>query len=122
VTERKSDQEPELPPSEAEVGASVESIFHALDDGTRRAMVETLTERPCSVTHLANSLGISLTAVGQHLDVLERAGLVRTEKTGRVRLCSLESAGFAVLEAWARDRRRTWEKQLDRLSKVLDEE
>jgi DNA-binding transcriptional ArsR family regulator len=113
---------PEIPASAAEVGASVENIFHALDDGTRRAMVETLTEKPYSVTHLANSLGITLTAVGQHLDVLEKAGLVRTEKTGRVRVCSLESAGFAVLEKWARDRRTTWEKRLDRLNKMLDEE
>lgn len=118
----KTGKGPELPASGAEIGASVENIFHALDDGTRRAMVETLTERPYSVTHLADSLGITLTAVGQHLDVLEGAGLVRTEKTGRVRVCSLESQGFAVLEAWARDRRRTWEKQLDRLNKLLDEE
>jgi DNA-binding transcriptional ArsR family regulator len=110
------------PPRVLEVVASVENIFHALDDGTRRALVETLTEKPYSVTHLANTLGITLTAVGQHLDVLEKAGLVRTEKTGRVRVCSLESAGFAVLEAWARDRRKTWEKRLDRLSKMLEEE
>jgi DNA-binding transcriptional ArsR family regulator len=109
------------PPSVAEVGATVENIFHALDDGTRRALVETLTEKPCSVTRLANTLGITLTAVGQHLDVLEKAGLVHTEKTGRVRVCSLESVGFAVLEAWARNRRTTWERRLDRLSKMLDE-
>ena len=113
---------PELPPPVAEVGASVENIFHALDDGTRRALVETLTEKPYSVTHLANTLGITLTAVGQHLEVLEKAGLVRTEKTGRVRVCSLETAGFEELEAWARERRKTWEKRLDRLSKMLDEE
>jgi DNA-binding transcriptional ArsR family regulator len=106
----------------AGIGASVENIFHALDDGTRRAMLEKLTERPYSVTYLANSLEITVTAIGQHLDVLEKAGLVRTEKTGRVRVCSLESVGFAVLEAWARERRTTWERRLDRLSKVLEEE
>jgi len=116
------DKKPDFPASTPEIRAVVEDIFHALDDGTRRAMVETLTAKPCSVTHLANSLGITLTAVGQHLDVLEGAGLVRTEKTGRVRVCRLESAGFAVLEQWARGRRTTWEKRLDRLSKLLDKE
>jgi DNA-binding transcriptional ArsR family regulator len=119
----KPGKDTEVPSSVWAAGnVDVEKVFHALDDGTRREMVETLTDKPHSVTQLANSLGITLTAVGQHLEVLEEAGLVRTEKTGRVRVCRLESAGFAALEEWARDRRTAWEKRLDRLSRVLDEE
>jgi DNA-binding transcriptional ArsR family regulator len=102
--------------------AGIEQIFHALDDGTRREMVEVLTRQPYSVTYLADSLGISLTAVGQHLQILEECGLVLTEKSGRVRVCRLESAGFAELEQWARNRRTEWEKRLDRLSRLLEEE
>ena len=60
-------------------------IFHALGDPTRRAIVEKLSERPHSVSSLAGPLNITLTAVGQHLQLLEESGSVRTEKTGRVR-------------------------------------
>lgn len=76
-------------------------IFHALGDPMRRAIVERLRARPHSVSALAEPLGITLTAVGQHLKVLEEVGLVHTEKLGRVRTVRLESAGFVLLEAWA---------------------
>ena len=101
---------------------SVEKVLHALGDPTRRAMVEILSRRPHSVSYLAGPLGISLTAVGQHLQILEDCGLVRTEKTGRVRVCSLETRGLTVLEQWARDRRSVWEQRLDALGDVLDRE
>ena len=94
-------------------------MFHALGDPTRRAMLERLSDGPLSVSKLAEPLDISLTAVGQHLQVLEEVGLVRTEKVGRVRTCSLEPGGFAVLERWIKDRRSTWEQRLDRLGDLL---
>ena len=97
-------------------------VFHALGDPTRRAIVEALTGGPQSVSRLAEPLGVTLTAVAQHLQILEEAGLVRTEKLGRVRTCRLETAGLAVLEQWIRDRRSPWEQRLDRLGELLSEE
>jgi DNA-binding transcriptional ArsR family regulator len=66
-------------------------------------------------------LKITLTAVVQHLQVLEESGLVHTEKVGRVRICRIETAGFYVLEQWIRDRRSLWERRLDRLGDFLRE-
>jgi DNA-binding transcriptional ArsR family regulator len=99
----------------------VDRVFHALGDPTRRAIVEKLSEGPISVSRLATPLGITLTAVSQHLQVLEESGLAHTEKIGRVRTCRLETAGFSVLEQWIRDRRSTWERRLDRLGDLLGE-
>lgn len=96
-------------------------IFHALGDSTRRTIVEMLSDGPSSVSRLAVPLGITLTAVVQHLQILEQSELVRTEKIGRVRTCRLESAGFSALEKWVRDRRSTWERRLDRLGDLLAE-
>jgi DNA-binding transcriptional ArsR family regulator len=70
---------------------------------------------------LAPPLGITLTAVVQHLRVLEDSELVRTEKVGRVRTCRIETAGFSALEQWIRHHRSLWERRLDRLGDLLDE-
>jgi len=94
-------------------------LFHALGDPTRRAILDKLSERPHSVSSLAEPLGITLTAVAQHLQLLEECGLVQTEKVGRVRTCRIESAGFSALEKWIRDHRTTWERKLDRLGDFL---
>ena len=99
-----------------------EKVLAALGDPTRRAIVEKLSERPHSVSKLAGPLGITLTGVAQHLQVLEECGLARTEKVGRVRTCSLDTAGLAVLEQWIRERRSAWESGLDRLGQLLDED
>lgn len=101
--------------------AKVEGVFHALGDPTRRAIVEKLSEGPISVSRLAEPLNITLAAVVQHLQILEECALVRTEKTGRVRTCGIDPAGFAVLEKWVRDRRTIWERRLDRLGDLLAE-
>jgi DNA-binding transcriptional ArsR family regulator len=97
----------------------IDRLFHALGDPTRRAILAGLVERPASVSRLAEPLGITLTAVMQHLEILEKARLVRTEKLGRVRVCRLETAGFRALEQWVRDHRTAWEKKLDRLGEML---
>jgi len=99
----------------------VSLVFHALGDPTRRAIVERVSETPMSVSGLAAPLGITLTAVVQHIQVLEDSGLVKTEKTGRVRTCSLAPGGFSVLEQWIRDRRSIWERRLDQLGELLEE-
>ena len=100
----------------------VDRVLRALADSSRLAIVERLTAGPLSVSGLAAPLDITLTAVAQHLQVLEESGLVRTEKIGRVRTCRLEPTGFAVLEQWIRDRRSTWERRLDQLGDLLAEE
>jgi DNA-binding transcriptional ArsR family regulator len=100
---------------------SVDRAFHALGDPTRRAIVERLSVGPVSVSGLAAPLDITLTAVAQHLQVLEESGLAHTEKVGRVRTCRIETAGLAVLEKWIRDRRSLQERQLDRLGDLLAE-
>lgn len=97
-------------------------VFHALGDPTRRAIVEKLSEGPISVSRLAGPLAITLTAVVQHLRLLEESGLVRTEKAGRVRTCRLEMAGLSLAEQWIEDRRSMWERRLDRLGDLLAEE
>ena len=96
-------------------------MLHALADPTRRAIVEKLSEGPLSVSQLAVPFDITLTAVVQHLQVLEESGLVHTEKIGRVRTCRIETAGFSVLEKWIGDRRSLWERRLDRLGDLLAE-
>ena len=100
----------------------INRIFHALGDPTRRAIVDRLSEAPSSVSRLAAPLDITVTAVAQHLAVLEKSGLVRTQKSGRVRTCSIESAGFDALAQWVADHRTQWERRLDRLGEILDEE
>jgi DNA-binding transcriptional ArsR family regulator len=100
----------------------IDRLFHALGDPTRRAILDMLVEKPASVSALAEPLGITLTAVAQHLQVLEEARLVRTEKLGRVRTCRIEAAGFQALEQWVRDHRTAWERKLDRLGAILAEE
>ncbi len=102
--------------------SEIDRLFHALGDPTRRSIVDALVERPASVSKLASPLGITLTAVIQHLDILEETGLVHTEKLGRVRVCRLEPGGFGALEQWIREHRTAWEKQLDRLEELLAEE
>ncbi len=96
-------------------------IFHALGDPTRRKLVEKIGEGPVSVSKLAEPLAISLAAVVQHMQLLEEAGLVRTEKLGRVRTCRLDPAGLDAIEDWVRNRRSPLEVSLNRLADLLSE-
>jgi DNA-binding transcriptional ArsR family regulator len=94
-------------------------LFHALGDPTRRAILDRLTQGPVSVSQLAEPLGITLTAVAQHLQILEEVRLAHTQKLGRVRTCRIEPDGFRALEQWIRDHRTAWERKLDRLGSLL---
>jgi DNA-binding transcriptional ArsR family regulator len=98
---------------------SIDRIFHALGDATRRAMVVRLSQGPMSVSRLAEPFEMTLAAVVQHLQVLEECGLVQTEKVGRVRSCRIEPAGLDAMEQWIRDRRSIWERRLDRLGGLV---
>ena len=102
--------------------ASLDRMFQALADPTRRVMVERLSRGPASVSALAKPLTISLPAVLQHLQVLEASGVVRSEKVGRVRTCRIEPAALRTVERWAVGRRASWERRLDRLGDYLAEQ
>ena len=97
-------------------------MFQALADPGRRLMVERLSKGPASVSQLAEPLDMSLSAVVQHLQVLEASGLVRTEKVGRVRTCTIEPNALGQAEKWISDRRTQWERRLDRLGEYLTEQ
>nr|WP_296067719.1 metalloregulator ArsR/SmtB family transcription factor [uncultured Actinoplanes sp.] len=97
-------------------------MFAALADGSRRTMVDRLSRGPATVKELAAPLTMSLPAVLQHLRVLEDSGLVRSEKSGRVRTCRLEPAVLQQAEKWIADRRAGWERRLDRLETYLNSE
>ena len=94
-------------------------LFQALADPGRRSMIDRLSRGPASVSELAAPLEMSLSAVVQHLAVLEQSGVVRTEKIGRVRTCSLEPAALTLVERWVNDRRTGWERRFDRLGEFL---
>ena len=97
----------------------LDRLFHALADPARRAMVERLSRGPAPVSELARPLPMSLPAAMQHVGVLEAAGLVRTEKVGRVRTCSIDPGALSNAERWINARRLEWEQRLDRLGEYL---
>lgn len=102
--------------------APLDLMFHALADPTRRAVVERLSRGPASVSELAAPFDMSLSAIVQHLRVLEASGLVRSEKVGRVRTCRIEPSALRTAEQWITERRTSWERRLDRLGDYLAEE
>lgn len=99
---------------------NLDLAFQALSDPTRRALVERLARGPASVSELAGPFDMSMSAVVQHLKVLETAGLVKSEKVGRVRTCRVEPEVMSAAERWLNDRRRSAERSLDRLDAFLD--
>jgi DNA-binding transcriptional ArsR family regulator len=96
--------------------------FQALSDPARRIMMERLSRGPASVSELARPLAMTLSAVVQHLQVLQASGLVRSEKAGRVRTCRIEPKTLCIAEDWIAGRRGNWERRLDRLGEYLAEQ
>ncbi|BCH21784.1 ArsR/SmtB family transcription factor [Mesorhizobium sp. L-8-3] len=101
--------------------AQIDRMFQALADPARRIMVERLSLGPASVSQLAEPLDMSLSAVMQHLQILETSGLVHSEKVGRVRTCRIEPLALGTVERWVSDRRAIWERRFDRLGQFLAE-
>jgi DNA-binding transcriptional ArsR family regulator len=102
--------------------AQLDLMFQALADPARRAMVEQLSRGPASVSQLAEPFDMSLSAVMQHLQMLEASGLVRSQKAGRVRTCRIETNALGMAEQWISERRATWESRFDRLGDFLAEQ
>lgn len=100
---------------------SLDLVFHALSDPSRRRMIERLAKAPASVSDLAAPLDMTLAAVVQHVHVLEESGIVRTEKVGRTRMCTFAPKALSGAEKWFRDRRALWERRFDLLEEVLKE-
>jgi len=103
----------------------LDRVFHALADPARRAIIERLARGPAPVSELARPLPMSLPSAMQHLGVLQAAGLVRSEKVGRVRTCAINPNALSRVEQWINARRMEWERRLDRLGdylKTLDKE
>jgi len=99
--------------------APLDRAFQALADPARRVMVERLARGPASVSELARPLDMTLSAVVQHLAVLEASGLVRSQKLGRVRTCHIEPRVLQGAERWIVERRASWERRLDLLGEFL---
>jgi DNA-binding transcriptional ArsR family regulator len=101
---------------------TLNAVFHALADPTRRAIVERLIESDAPVSELAKPLAMSLAAVVQHVQILEHSGIIVTHKTGRVRTCRIEPSALRAAETWIAQRRSLWERRLDRLGDILAEQ
>jgi len=101
---------------------SLDRVFHALADPTRRAIVERLVIGEAPVSELARPLAMSLAAVVQHVQILEQSGVIVTSKSGRVRTCRIEPETLRNAETWIARRRGLWEHRLDRLGEILAEQ
>lgn len=101
--------------------SSLDSSFAALSDATRRGVLELLVRDPASVTELADRFDMTLTGMKKHIGVLERAGLVETEKVGRVRTCRLAAAPLGAEAAWIADMRRLWSARFEALDQCVQE-
>ena len=99
----------------------LDASFGALSDATRRGVLERLGRGDASITDLAGAFRMTLTGMRKHVGVLEQAGLVATEKVGRVRTCRLGPRRLQEETAWIEDYRRLWESRFDELDKVVEE-
>ncbi|MGK5671947.1 ArsR/SmtB family transcription factor [Micromonospora sp. URMC 106] len=102
-----------------EVGAELDDVFHALSDPTRRRVVERLSQGPATTSELAGPFDMALPSFTQHLRVLERAGLVTSEKQGRVRTYRLAPEPLDRVDTWLAERRALWTRRLDQLDALL---
>ncbi len=101
--------------------AHLDDSFAALSDATRRGVLEQLGRADASITELAEKFHMTLTGMKKHVGVLEQAGLVTTEKVGRVRTCKLGLRGLGEEAAWIERHRRLWDARFDALDKVVEE-
>ena len=98
----------------------LDASFSALSDATRRGVLEQLGGGDASITELADRFHMTLTGMKKHVGVLEQAGLVTTQKIGRVRTCKLGLRGLEQEAAWIEGRRQIWNARLDALDQVVE--
>ena len=103
------------------LAAHLDTAFAALSDATRRGVLEQLGRADASITELALKFDMTLTGMKKHVGVLERAGLVATEKVGRVRTCKLGPSRLESETAWIEGYRQLWASRFDELDKVIEE-
>ena len=99
--------------------ARLDASFAALSDATRRGVLEQLGHADASITELADRFEMTLTGMKKHVGVLERAGLVTTQKVGRIRTCRLGRRGLDETAAWIESRRQVWNARFDALDDVV---
>jgi DNA-binding transcriptional ArsR family regulator len=102
-------------------GAVLDASFAALSDATRRGVLEQLGRADASITGLAEKFHMTLTGMKKHVCVLEQAGLVTTEKVGRVRTCKLGQRGLEDEAAWIERYRQLWAERFDELDNLIEE-
>src|SRR5690554_2760161 len=98
----------------------LDASFAALSDATRRGVLERLGQADASISELAERFRMTLTGMKKHVGVLEQAGLVTTEKVGRVRMCRLGSRRLEEEAAWIEQYRQLWESRFDALEKIVE--
>jgi DNA-binding transcriptional ArsR family regulator len=101
---------------------SLDIAFHALSDPTRRAVISRLVNGPASVKELAEPFNIGLPAFLKHLRVLESGGLIKTEKSGRVRRCQVQTKRLSEAENWLSEQRAFWQASADRLAAYVEDQ
>lgn len=101
--------------------ARLDASFAALSDPTRRGVLEHLGRGEASITDLAERFQMTLTGMKKHVSLLEEAGLVATEKVGRVRLCRLRDGGLEAEAAWIERYRQRWALRFDALDEIVDQ-
>ena len=99
----------------------LDAAFAAISDPTRRGVLEQLVREDASITYLAEKFHMTLTGMKKHVGVLEQAGLVTTEKVGRVRTCRLGLHALDKEVEWIERYRRLWAERFDELDKILEE-
>jgi DNA-binding transcriptional ArsR family regulator len=102
-------------------GARLDASFAALSDATRRGVLERLGRADASITELADKFHMTLTGMKKHVGVLEQAGLVTTEKIGRVRTCKLGPRRLEDETAWIEQYQQLWDARFDALENVVEE-
>jgi len=102
--------------------AQLDSIFRALSDPTRRAMLESLRARERSIMELAEPFDMSLAGAAKHVQVLDRAGLITRRKQGRTQYCRLNSTALQDAHDWLQQYAKFWDSRLDKLDEILKSE
>ena len=99
---------------------ALDTVFHALSDPTRRAVIQQLGQGSATVSELAEPFDMALPSFMKHIRVLETSGLIGSKKVGRVRTCEIIPKRLAVVESWLNEQRALWEARVDRLAEYVE--